>query len=268
MSNDLILCVWDQLSSADVIYSFSHLNTRINSLLVEFHALYKKLDLRYCSLSACRFFCRQAPNMIEWRLGLTVLKLGNRYRCSQMDLFGDEIAKSIVANHLARQGKSCDNISKDIFCILMTCPKHIRPIFPQLVSFVVFQTTSISEEFRNTLLYGVAGGSAMRTFTWNASTHQAHHSRSFFDWLFRCSVNLVSYQLTTPPCENGFELMYEHTVIHDYVPHRSLVYLKINILNLSTLYVLLHYLPQIEHLGNNQLQFIQYNHSQNICKKF
>jgi len=229
MSNELILCAWDQLSSADVIYSFSHLNTRIDSLLLEFHALYKELDLRYCSLSACRFFYHQVPNVIEWRFNLTVLKLGRRYRCSQMKLFADEVAKS------------CDNISKDI-----------QPIFPQLVSFVVFQTTSISEESRDILLYGVVGGSVMRTFTWHASANQTRHSTAFFDWLFRCSVNLVSYQLQTPSCENGFVLTYEHTIIHFYTPHRSLVYLKINILYLNTLYVLLHYLPQLEHFGKQQ----------------
>ncbi len=96
MSNELILCVWDQLVAADVIYSFLHLNTRINSLLLEFCELYKQLDLRYCSLSACRFLSHQVPTMIEWCLGLTVLKLGNRYRCSQMDMFADEVAKSII----------------------------------------------------------------------------------------------------------------------------------------------------------------------------
>ncbi|CAF2990954.1 unnamed protein product [Rotaria sp. Silwood2] len=249
MSNELILCVWDHLSSADVIYSFSNLNTRIDSLLLEFHGLYKELDLRYCSLSACRFLCRQVPTMIEWRLGLTVLKLGNRYRSCQIDLFGYEVAKSIVIDHLLREGKSCQDISNDMFRVLMTCRKHVQPIFPQLTSFIVFQTTSISEECRDALLYSVAGGSAVRTFTWNACSDQTHHSRVFFDWLFQYSVDLVSYQLRTPPCENGFELTYEHTTIHNYVPHRSLVHLTINILNLTTLYVLLHYLPQLEYLG-------------------
>jgi hypothetical protein len=61
LSNELILCVWDQLTAADVMYSFSHLNTRIDSLPLKFRGLYKQLDLRYCSLSACRFFCRQVP---------------------------------------------------------------------------------------------------------------------------------------------------------------------------------------------------------------
>ncbi|CAF1676382.1 unnamed protein product [Rotaria magnacalcarata] len=248
MSNELILYVWDQLTAADAIYSFSDLNTRINSLLLQFCELYKQLDLRYCSLSACRFLCHQASTMIEWRLGLTVIKLGNRYRCSQMDMFADEVAKSIVGSHFARQGKSCNNAPKNIFRVLVTYNKQIQPIFPQLASLVVFQFISINEDSRDTLLFAIAGGSSMRTFTWNTCSNQTHHSRALFDWLFRCSVNLVSYKLQTPPLENGFELKYEYTIANAYVPHRSLVYLQISILNLNTLYILLHYLPQLKHL--------------------
>jgi hypothetical protein len=252
MSNELILCVWDQLVAADVIYSFLHLNTRINSLLLEFCELYKQLDLRYCSLSACRFLSHQVPTMIEWCLGLTVLKLGNRYRCSQMDMFADEVAKSIVASHFAREGKSCTNLPKNIFRILMLHNKQIQPIFPQLITLVVFQSISINEDSRDVLLFAVAGGSSMRTFTWNTCSNQTYHSRALFDWLFRCSANLVSYKLQTPLRENGFELKYEHTIVNAYGPHHSLIYLKISVLNLNTLYVLLHYLPQLEHLGNKQ----------------
>ncbi|CAF2902388.1 unnamed protein product [Rotaria sp. Silwood2] len=251
MSNEVILCIWDQLSSADVIYSFSNLNTRINTLLLEFHELYKQLDLRYCSLPACRFLCRQIPTMIQWRLGLTVLKLGSPVRCSQMDLFVDEVAKSIVANHYERQGKSSDKISKDIFRILIAY-KHIQPIFLQLVSLHIFLTTSVNEDTINTLLLAIAGGSAMRTFALNSCANQTHHSRAFFDWLFRCSINLVQYKMQSSQIEDGFEITYEHTIFNTYVSHYSLVYLKINILHLNTLYVLLHYLPQLEHLGNNQ----------------
>ncbi|CAF2101612.1 unnamed protein product [Rotaria magnacalcarata] len=185
MSNELILYVWDQLTAADAIYSFSDLNTRINSLLLQFCELYKQLDLRYCSLSACRFLCHQASTMIEWRLGLTVIKLGNRYRCSQMDMFADEVAKSIVGSHFARQGKSCNNAPKNIFRVLMTYNKQIQPIFPQLASLVVFQFISINEDSRDTLLFAIAGGSSMRTFTWNTCSNQTHHSRALFDWLFR-----------------------------------------------------------------------------------
>ncbi|CAM4815440.1 unnamed protein product [Rotaria magnacalcarata] len=248
MSNEVILCVWDQLTSGDVIYSFSNLNTRFNSLLIEFHGLYKKLDLRHCSLSACRFFCRQVPTMMEWRLGLTVLKIGNHYRCSQTDMFADEVRKSVVASHFARSGISCNNSSKDIFRILMTYSKSTEPIFPQLVSLVVFESISISEETRDALLFAVAGGSSLRTFTWNASSNQTYHSRAFFDWLFRFSMNLSNYKLQTPDCEEGFELKYEHTIMNAYVPHRSLASLTISVLNLNTLHVLLHYLPQLEYL--------------------
>ena len=84
LSNEVILCIWDQLSSVDVIYSFSDINIRINSLLLKYHGLYKELDIGYCSLSGCRLLCREVPSKIEWRLGLTTLKLGNLYRCCQI----------------------------------------------------------------------------------------------------------------------------------------------------------------------------------------
>ncbi|CAF3351321.1 unnamed protein product [Rotaria socialis] len=269
MPNEVILCIWDQLSSADVIYSFLNLNTRMNSLLLEFHGLYQQLDLRYCSLSACRFLCRQAPTMFEWRLGLTVLKLGSPVRCSQMDLFVDEVAKSVVANHYERQGKSADKISKDI-CLILIAYKHIQPIFPQLVSLHIFLTTSANEDTINTLLLAIAGGSAMRTFALSSCANQTHHSRAFFDWLFRCSVNLIQYKLQSSIAEDGFEIMYEHTIVNTYVPHYSLVHLKINILNLNTLYVLLHYLPELEHLDANISGIIgQINTlDQNLITKF
>ncbi|CAF5113578.1 unnamed protein product, partial [Rotaria magnacalcarata] len=163
---------WDQLTSADAIYSFSSLNTRFNSLLIEFHELYKQLDLRHCSLSERRFFCRQVPTMMEWRLGLTVLKIGNHYRCSRTDILADEVRKSVVASHFARSGISRNNSSKDIFRILMT--------------------------YSN---------------------------------------------------EEGFELKYEHTIMNAYVPNRSLISIIISVLNLTTLHVLLHYLPQLEYVG-------------------
>ncbi len=52
-------------------------------------------------------------------------------------------------------------------------------------------------------------------------------------------------------------------MINAYVPHPSLIYLTINILNLNTLYVLLHYLPQLEHLGN-----VPIFHSLKLFSKF
>ncbi|CAF3999254.1 unnamed protein product [Rotaria sordida] len=241
----------------------------MNSLLLEFHGLYKQLDLRYCSLSACRFLCRQVPTMFEWRLGLTILKLGSPVRCSQMDLFVDEVARSVVANHFERQGKSSDNISKDIFRILMAY-KHIQPIFPQLVSLHIFLTTSVNEDTINTLLLAIASGSAMRTFACDSYASLTYHSKALLNWLFRCSINLVRCKLQSLEAEDGFEIMYEHTIVNTYIPHHSLVYLKINILNLNTLYVLLHYLPELEHLDVNISGIIDKINAidQNLITKF
>jgi hypothetical protein len=244
LSNELILCIWDQLLEVDVIFSFCNLNNRITSLLHEFYGLYTKLNLRYSSLSVCRYFCRQVPNMIEWRLGLTVLKLGNRYRCCQLEMFTNEIAKSFMLREEEQY-----NVSND-FRLLMTSNKHLQPIFPHLVSLVVFQSTCISDNCRDILLYSVAGGSAMRTFTWRSCGMQTCNSKAFFDWLFRCSRNLNSYQLITHISQTGFELTYEHTLINGYT-HHSLISLQINVVNFLTLNILLHYLPQLQHLGNS-----------------
>jgi hypothetical protein len=250
LSNDVILCIWDQLSSADVIYSFSDLNNRINSLLSEFHGLYKELNIGYCSLSACRFLCRQVPSMIEWRLGLTTLKIGNVYRCCQMDMLASEVRKFIIKNHFSRQGKSSDNISKDSFRLIMAYNKNIQSIFPQLISFSVYQSSMINEDTRDILLFYVAGGSSMRDFSWNVCSRQTHHSRTFLNWLFRHSLNLTRYQFQTVFDGNGFELKYEDTLINAYVSHQFLIELKIKTFDMNTLHVLLHYLPQLEHLGN------------------
>ncbi|CAF2079965.1 unnamed protein product [Rotaria magnacalcarata] len=248
MSNELLLCVWDRLLAADIIYSFSNLNIRIHQLLVKFCGLYKELNLRYCSLSAFRFFCYQLPMMNEWRLNLSVLKLGNRYRCCQIDSFANEIVKSFVIRYLARQGKSYDNPSKDLFRLIISNKKPVEPIFPQLTYLSIFQGTSIDEDCRDILLYVAAGGTTMNTFTWRSCSNQTHHAKAFFDWLFRCSINLHSFRLENPFGENGFELTYEHTVLNVYRPHQSLTSLTINILNFSTLDILLHYLLKLEYL--------------------
>ncbi|CAF2139078.1 unnamed protein product [Rotaria magnacalcarata] len=118
---------------------------------------------------------------MEWRLGLTVLKIGNHYRCSRTDILADEVRKSVVASHFARSGISRNNSSKDIFRILMT--------------------------YSN---------------------------------------------------EEGFELKYEHTIMNAYVPNRSLISIIISVLNLTTLHVLLHYLPQLEYVG---FEYSSYNNS-------
>jgi hypothetical protein len=110
----------------------------------------------------------------------------------------------------------------------------------------------MDEDCRDILLKVVASGSTMRTFTWRSCSYQTHHSKSFFDWLFRCSINLNNYRLESPLEENGFELTYQHTLINNYLPHQSLTYLTINVLNLSTLDILLHYLPKLQYLGKKQ----------------
>jgi hypothetical protein len=246
LSNEVILCIWDQLLAVDVICSFYNLNNRMNSLLYEFCGLYTKLDLRYSSLSMCRYFCRQIPNMIEWCLGLTVLKLGDRYRSCQLEMFTNEIVNSFIS----RQKEQCNNKSNNLVHVSMANNHSLQSIFPHLVSLVVFQTTCITDECRDALLYVVAGGSAMRTFTWRSCHNQTHHSKAFFDWLFRCSHNLNSYQLTARIHKTGFELTYEHTLTNGYNPHSLLINLKIILVNLVSLHILLHYLPELQHLGN------------------
>ncbi|CAF1500156.1 unnamed protein product [Adineta ricciae] len=243
----------EELSSADVIYSFSHLNHRTNSLLIEFHGLYKRLELDYSSLSACRFLCKQIPNSIEWRLGLTVLKMGCLHRCSQVNMFVDEVFKFIVSNNFARNQKTdVIDCSKDVFHLLITYNNQIRQtIFPQLSSLFIFQCRSVSDDYRDVLLFPVAGGSCMRTFTWNACRNQAHHGKALFDWLFRYSRRLEKFDLKMSRNEDGFELTHEHTLLNKYDSHYSLMQLNITVLNLSTLHILLHYLPQLECLGNN-----------------
>ncbi|CAF4321628.1 unnamed protein product, partial [Rotaria magnacalcarata] len=61
------------------------------------------------------------------------------------------------------------------------------------------------------------------------------------------AYNLNSYQLTTRIGQIGSKLKYEHTLVNGYVPHRSLINLKISIVNLTTLHILLHYLPRLQH---------------------
>ena len=238
MSNELLLSICDQLSFADTIHSFSRLNSRIDQLLLEFYKLYKKLDLRYCSLSACRFLSRLVPSTSDWNFGLTILRLGNSARCSQVELFLDGVIKSLVEQqeNFSRHSKSY---------------KHLKPIFPQLTSLHISLTRLFDENSIDILLSVIAGGSKMRRFACHTCPSQIHHSQLFFDWLFRCSTNLVHYRLQISQLDDGFQLTYEHTINQNYVPHHCLVYLKIDILDLNTFYVLIHYLPKLEYLGND-----------------
>ena len=199
------------------------------------------MDIGYCSLSACRLLCRQVASMIEWRLGLTTLKLGNLYRCCQIDMFAIEVRKFVVENNLARQGRPCNwYIKRCLSSVNDTQEKCATNISSSYMSLSIFQSVLISEDCRDTLLDVVAGGSSMRDLTWNACSNQTHHSRALFNWLFRCSHHLISYNLETPPCETGFELQYEDTLINGYIPYPTLIRLIINVINLNILNVLLH----------------------------
>ncbi|CAF1643777.1 unnamed protein product [Rotaria magnacalcarata] len=160
-------------------------------------------------------------------------------------MFASEVAKSWIVRQ-----EQCNNQTNDMFCGLMLNKKYlVEPISSKLVSIIVFQSACITDHCRDIVLYSVVGGSAMRSFNWRACGNQSHHSKPFFDWLFQCSYNLNSYQLTTRIGQIGFELKYEHILVNGYVPHRSLINLKISITNLTTLHILLHYLPQLQHLG-------------------
>ncbi|CAF3449040.1 unnamed protein product [Rotaria socialis] len=159
-----------------------------------------------------------------------------------------EIVKPFVIRYLARQGKLNDNPSKDLFRLIISNKKPVEPIFPQLTYLSIFQGTSINEDCRDILLYVAAGGTTMNTFTWRSCSNQTHHAKAFFDWLFRCSINLHSFRLENPLGENDFELTYQHTVLNVYRPHQSLTSLTINILNFLTLDILLHYLLKLKYL--------------------
>ncbi|CAF4361754.1 unnamed protein product, partial [Rotaria magnacalcarata] len=173
-----------------------------------------------------------------------ILKLGDRYRCCQLQMFASEVAKSWIVRQ-----EQCNNQTNDMFCGLMLNKKYlVEPIFSKLVSIIVFQSTCVTDHCRDIILYSVVGGSAMRSFNWRACGNQSHHSKPFFDWLFQCSYNLNSYQLTTRIGQIGFEIKHEHTIVNGYVPHRSLINLKISIVNLTILHILLHYLPRLQHL--------------------
>ena len=228
LSNEILLSIWDFLLDIDVMFSFSNINNRLNSLLYKYCGFYRKLDFRYCSLSMCYYFYKQAIDVFEWRDNLNVLKLGNRYRCCQLDLFTSEIQKSFLL------------INED---------KYFQPLFPHLNSIAINQTSFISTTCRDILLNVVAGGLTMRRFVWNTCNHQAYHSKAFFDWLFQCSRKLHSFQLTTYGISTCFQLNYEDTLIQNYISHDSLVNLHISSIDFLTLNVLTHYLPRLEHLS-------------------
>ena len=226
------------------------------TVVIRIYSLYKKLDLRYCSLSTFRYLSHQICTIDQWRLNLTSLKLGCPYRCSQTDLLANAVVQSFIARYLEKQGRSCTNLSLGLFRLIISHNKHLEPFFPQLKYLLIFQSTSMEEDTRDILLYIVAGGSAMRTFTWRACSRQTHHSQTLFNWLFRCSSQLNSFRLENTLNEKAFELTYQQTLLNDYRPHPSLTSLTINLLNLSSLDTLLHYLPQLQYLCKFTLKYL------------
>lgn len=255
MSNELVLCVWDYLSKADTIFSFSDLNDRLTQLLFQFCHMHKELSLRHASLSACRFFSRQIPRTNEWCLGIQILELGNRHRCGQLEMFANEVFTVQVQNHFTRLGRPCPTITPDHLPVLLMHKKSGPPLFPQLTKMIVWQATTMSDHCRSILLNLVARSTCMKNLIWSSDRLQVHHSRALFDWLFRPSlthanaIDLQRCQLKSVSCSLGFELIYEHTIIAGYRPHLSLTFLYIDVLNWKTLRVLLHYLPALKQLG-------------------
>ena len=250
LANELILCVWDYLCTPDLLFSFSQLNNRITHLLLAYTKGYKELDLRYGSLSACRWIYRHVVVTPEWCRSLSVLKLGNVYRCAQLEMFASEFMSSLIANGHVKGEQRCYKRNKDRFHALMERSKNVSPIFPQLTTLDVRQPISITDECRDTLLHLVANSSNMCTFNWKSSCQEIHHSKALFDWLFLCTNGRLNQcRLITTRDARGYRLSYHHTISASYQPHQSLNSLTVSILNFSSLPILLHYLPMLQNLG-------------------
>jgi hypothetical protein len=255
MSNELILCIWEYLSKADAIFSFSNLNDRLTRLLTEFCHMYTEISLLHASLTACRFLSRHIPRTDEWCLNLVSLQLGHPHRCAQIDMFANEVFATLAENHFTSLGRPCLNVSPELLTVILMRKKILLPLFPQLKNLVIRQFTAMSDHCRDILLNLVAGSPTMKTMMWYSYRLQVHHSRALFDWLFRPSISharasgLERCQVNSGFDNLGYELMYEHTIIAGYQPHLSLACLNIDVLNLKTLYVLLHYLPALQQLG-------------------
>ena len=241
LSNEVLLCIWEHLLNVEVIFSFFTLNSRLDSLLYKYCGLHTKLDLRYSSLSLCHYFCQQILNASEWRDSLSVLKLGSCHRCGQLDILTSEVTKSLML-------KNEETHSQSIFRFSIGSNQCLTPIFPHLTSIVVVQTTHISDDCRDILLYTVAAGSTLRRFVWNTCNRQSYTSKAFSDWLFQCSRNLHSFQYATHGSFSCFQLTYEDTLNNNYISHASLLSLHVSIVDFPTLNVLLHYLPKLQHL--------------------
>ena len=76
-----------------------------------------------------------------------------------------------------------------------------------------------------------------------------------FNWLFQHSstLHLSECLLQSPWRDRHFELTYEQTISGYYVPHHSLVSLTVDVRSWTTLQVLLHHLPRLEHLGKRNV---------------
>ena len=258
MSNELILCIWEYLSTADTIFSFSNLNDRLTRLLTDFCHMYTAISLRHASLAACRFLSHYIPRSDEWRVNLVSLQLGHPHRCAQMEMFANEVFTTLAENHFASLGRPCLQVTPELLTVILMRKKILLPLFPQLKKLVIQQSASMSDHCRDILLNLVAGSATMKTMIWHSYLLQVHHSRALFDWLFRPSISharacgLERCQVNSAFDNRGYELIYEHTIIAGYQPHLSLTYLHIDLLNLKTLYVLLHYLPALQKLGNHK----------------
>ena len=246
LSHELLLCIWDNLSKADAIFSFSQLNQRFTSLLIRHCDLHHKLNLLDSSLATCRFLCRDVATSSEWRSNLTTLRLGNQFNYDQLDLLADEVMAAI-------QSQPCGIDSG---------------VFPRLISFRVDQLQWISDEVRDTLLYRVANASTLRIMNWITYRQQSHHALPLFNWLFLHSPNihLTECQLQSPFGGHRFELTFCQTIAACYSPHHSLAFLTIDVRNWSTLHVLLHYLPRLKELGESKIRSTSFILSSFVCR--
>ena len=237
LPHELVLCIWDNLSKADAIFSFSHLNHRFTSLLVQYCDLHHQLNLSDGSLASARFLCRSLAASSAWRLNLTVLRLGNQFDCGQLDTLANEVMKAMPKQQAA-----------------VGAPV----IFPRLISLRVDQTQWISDEVRDTLLYRVASTPTLRTMSWTCQRQHAHHALPLFNWLFVHSptIHLVECRLRSPWVDRHSELSYDQTIAAGYAPHQWLVSLAVDVRNWSTLQVVLHYLPRLEHLGKRHFNSV------------
>ena len=234
LPHEMFLCIWDNLSQADAIFSFSHLNHRFTSLLVHHCNLHHQWNLSDSALASFRFFCRAIERSSEWCSSLTVLRLGTQFDYAQVDLLANAVRAAMQRQHSA--------VGSNV-------------IFPRLISLHVDQVQWISDEVRDTLLYRMASASTLRTMRWASHRQQSHHALPLFNWLFLYSPtsHLTGCQVRCPWRYHHFELTYAQTLAAGYSPHHSLVSLTIDVRNWTTLQVLLHYLPRLEHLGKRDI---------------